>query len=42
MALRITNGNCSPPCSGGFTPPHFVSPDLAVQALIRAGKTSVT
>jgi len=54
---RITNGNCSPPCSGGsgsrkqqsglrplccFLPPHFASPGLAAQALIRAGKTSVT
>jgi len=26
----------------GFAPPHFASPDLAAQALIRAGKTSVT
>jgi len=34
------------PCSGlrplhGFAPPHFASPCLAAQALIRAGKTSV-
>jgi len=26
----------------GFSPPHFASPGLASQALIRAGKTSVT
>jgi len=54
---HITNGNCSPPFSGGsgsakhrsgyrplryFAPPHFASPGLAAQALIRAGKTSVT
>jgi len=26
----------------GFAPPHFASPGLASQALIRAGKTSVT
>jgi len=25
-----------------FLPPHFASPGLAAQALIRAGKTSVT
>jgi len=35
------------PCSGlrplqGFVPPHFCSPGLATQALIRAAKTSVT
>jgi hypothetical protein len=24
----------------GFSPPHFASPGLAMQALIRAGKTS--
>jgi len=35
------------PCSGlrplqGFFPPHFCSPGLAAQALIRAAKTSVT
>jgi len=55
--LRLTNGNCSPPCLGGsgsakhrsgnrplryFAPPHFASPGLASQALIRSGKTSVT
>jgi hypothetical protein len=26
----------------GFSPPHFASPGLAAQALIRAGKTSYT
>jgi len=26
----------------GFSPPHFASPGLATQALIRAVKTSVT
>jgi len=30
----------APLCS--FSPPHFASPGPAAQALIRAGKTSVT